>query len=102
MIRAPLITSMSPAAAARGAANLTVTITGSDLQGATVLDLLRNYVPDTAITVASLTATPDGTGATAVISIASTAAVGPRVVRIQTPAGTSTSVGTGGNVFTVQ
>ena len=61
VIRAPLIASVSPASAARGAANLTLTITGSDLQGATVLDLLRNYVPDTAITVASLTATPDGT-----------------------------------------
>jgi hypothetical protein len=100
--RAPVITSMSPAAEARGATNLTLTMTGSDLAGATSVDFLLNNVPDPNIAVVNLTATPDGTGATAVISIAAGAAVGARVVRIQAPAGTTTSVGAGGNVFTVQ
>ena len=100
--RAPLISSVSPAAAVRGATNLTFTMTGSDLAGVISIDFLLNNAPDTGITVINLTATPDGTQATAVISIASTAAVGPRVVRIHAPAGTTTSVGAGGNVFTVQ
>jgi hypothetical protein len=100
--RAPLITSVSPGVGARGATNLTLTMTGSDLAGAISLDFLRNGAPDSTITVTNLTATADGTQVTAVISIASTSAVGPRVVRIQTPVGTTTAVGAGGNVFTVQ
>jgi hypothetical protein len=98
----PLITSLVPAAAVRGATNLTLTLTGAGLAGVIGLELLLNHAVDPAIAVASLTATPDGTQATAQISIAATAAPGPRVVRIRAPAGTTTSVGAGGNVFTVQ
>ena len=100
--RAPLVSSVSPATAARGTTNLTLTLTGSDLAGAISLDFLRNNAPDSTITVTNLTASPDGTQATAVVSIASSSPLEPRVVRIQTPAGTTTSVGAGGNVFTVQ
>jgi YD repeat-containing protein len=98
----PLITSVSPAAAARASANLTLTMTGSSLAGVISLEFLLNNAPDPAITVANLTATSDGTRATAQISIAATTVLGPRVVRIRVPAGTTTSVGAGGNVFTVQ
>ena len=100
--REPLITAMSPSAAARGATNLTLTVTGSGLAGATGLDLLLNNAVDTAITVANLTAAPDGTQLTAQISIAPSALVGPRVARGRGPAGATTSVGAGSNVFTVQ
>jgi hypothetical protein len=99
---APLITSVAPAAAPRGSTNLTLTMTGSGLAGVISLEFLLNYAPDAAFTVTNLTATSDGTQATAVISIASTAALGPRAVRIRAPAGTTTSAGAGGNVFTVQ
>jgi len=99
---APLITSVAPAAASRGSTNLTLTMTGSGLAGVISVEFLLNYAPDAAFTVANLTATSDGTQATAVISIASTAALGPRAVRIRAPTGTTTSVGAGGNVFTVQ
>lgn len=100
--RAPLISSVSPAAGVRGATTLTLTITGSDLAGAVSIEFLLNSAPDASITILDLTATPDGTQATAVISIAAPAAVGPRVIRIHAPAGTTTAVGAGGNVFTVQ
>ena len=98
----PLVSSISPAAAARGTTNLTLTMTGSGLGGATAIDFLLNNAADGAITATNLTATPDGTQATVQISITSGATTGPRVVRIHAPAGTTTSVGAGGNVFTVQ
>jgi YD repeat-containing protein len=100
--RAPLITSVSPAAAVRGSTTLTLTLTGSDLAAVSSLEFLLNNAIDTAITVSNLDATVDGTQATAQISIAAGAALGPRVVRIRAPAGTTMSVGAGGNVFTVQ
>ena len=98
----PLITVISPAAAVRGAINVTLTVTGSGLAGTTALEFLLNNAVDTAVTVAGLTAAPDGTQLTAQISIATSVAAGPRVVRALGPAGPTTSVGTGGNVFTVQ
>jgi YD repeat-containing protein len=99
---APLITSISPATAPRGSTNLALTMTGSALAGVISLDFLLNSAPDGAITVTNLTATTDGTQATAQISIAASASPGPRVVRLRASAGTTTSVGAGGNVFTVQ
>ena len=98
----PLITSVFPAAAVRGSASFTLTLTGSGLAGLISIEFLLNNAPDTSIAVINLTAPADGTQATAVISISSTAALGPRVVRVRAPAGTTTSVGAGGNVFTVQ
>ncbi len=98
----PLIASVLPAAAVRGSANLSLTMTGSGLAGVISIEFLLNNAPDPAITVANLTATSDGMQAAAQISIAATAALGPRVVRIRTPAAMTTSVGAGGNIFTVQ
>ena len=100
--REPLITAISPSIAVRGAINVTLTVTGSGLAGTTALEFLLNNAVDTAVTVAGLTAATDGTQLTAQISVATSAAVGPRVVRTRGPAGPTTSVGTGGNVFTVQ
>jgi YD repeat-containing protein len=98
----PFIAAIVPAAAVRGSSNLSLTMTGSGLAGPISLEFLLNNAPDPAMTVANLTATADGMQAAAQISIAATAALGPRVARIRTPAGTTTSVGVGGNVFTVQ
>ncbi|MGH6690412.1 MAG: IPT/TIG domain-containing protein [Gammaproteobacteria bacterium] len=98
----PLITSVSPAAAARGSTNLTLTLTGSGLAGAIGLELLLNQVADPAITVTNLTAATDGKEVTVQLSITATAVLGPRVVRIHAAFGPTTAVGTGNNVFTVQ
>jgi YD repeat-containing protein len=98
----PLITSVSPAATARGASNLALTVTGSGLAGTTSLEFLINGALDTAVTVVNVSAAPDGAHVTAQISIASTAVVGSRVVRARGSAGTTTAAGTGGNVFVVQ
>jgi YD repeat-containing protein len=98
----PVIALVSPSGGAPGAVELSITITGSGLSGATRVSFLVNSAPDANITVTNLAVTADGTQATAQISISSTAALGPRVVQITTPAGTSTTAGAGGNVFTVQ
>jgi len=99
---APVVTSVSPASAARGTANLAITIVGSGFTGASALSFLFNNANDANITVSNLVVNAEGTQATANISIAAGAATGARVVRITTPAGSSTAAGTGGNLFTVQ
>lgn len=98
----PVVTTVAPPTGARGAVALLVTIDGAGFTGATQLEFLRNNAPDAAITVANLTVNGSGTQATAEVTIDNSAAVGGRVVRITTPAGASTPLGTSGNVFTVQ
>jgi YD repeat-containing protein len=98
----PVITSVSPPNGARGSVDLAVTVTGSGLADATSLAFLLNNTSDPNVTVTGLTASPDGTQATATISIGVGAAVGGRVMQITTLDGTSTAAGTGGDIFTVQ
>lgn len=97
----PLVTSISPAAAVRGATNVVVTLTGSGLAGFTNLEFLLNNVVDAAITVVNPGAAADGTRFTAQIGIGTGAAVGPRVARLRGPAGTTTLISVFG-IFTVQ
>jgi hypothetical protein len=101
----PVVASVSPASASRGATNVSITLTGVGLDGATQLSFLTkvgsSWVPDTNITVTDLSAVGDGTLATATISIGSTAVLGGHVVQIQVSGVTSTPTGTGTNVFTV-
>jgi YD repeat-containing protein len=98
----PVITSISPVSATAGTTSFSITITGVGFSGATSLTFLRSNAADASITVTNLAVNPDGTQATATISIAAGAALGARVVQIATPARTSTAAGTGGNLFTVQ
>jgi hypothetical protein len=97
----PVITGVAPPSAPGGTMNLTVTLTGSGFTGATGVNVLLNNAPDPNISVGGPTVVSD-TQATVVMSIASGAAVGARVVQISIPAGSSTRAGTGGNLFTVQ
>jgi hypothetical protein len=99
---APAITAVSPAAGARGATGLTVTLTGAGFTDATQVTFLRNNAADSNITNSLVSVSPDGTQATLSVSIASGAIVGDRVIQITIPNGASTVVGTGANVFTVQ
>jgi YD repeat-containing protein len=95
------ITRVVPASATRGA-SLTLTISGTRLNGAHTLTFLRNNAADGTLTTSELTISPDGSELMAMVTIASGAPVGPRVLQIGTPDGASTAAGTGGNVFTVQ
>jgi YD repeat-containing protein len=98
----PVITDVSPATGVRGATGLAVTLTGAGFSDATQVTFLRNNVTDTTITTSLVSVSPDGTQATLSLSIATGAVTGARVVKITTPMGASTVVGTGANVFTVQ
>lgn len=101
----PVITSISPTSAARGATDVSVTITGVGLASATQLSFLAaisgSFAADTNITITNLSASGDGTTATATISVGTSAVLGAHTVQIQAGGGSSTQVGTGTNVFTV-
>jgi YD repeat-containing protein len=101
----PVITSVSPASAARGATNVSITLTGSGLAGATQLSFLTkiggSFVADTNFTITDLSAVGDGTLATATISVSTSAVLGAHVVQIEVAGATSTRNGTGTNTFTV-
>jgi len=98
----PVITSVSPATGAPATPSLAVRVLGAGFDGATTVSFLRNNAADPNITVVTFSVSPDGTEVNLEIAIAAGAAVGARVIRITTPAGSSTAGGTGGNLFTVQ
>jgi YD repeat-containing protein len=98
----PVIASIVPASGARGAISMFVTLNGAGFTGASDVTFLRNNVADTNITVANIQVNGDGTQATAEVTIAAGANVGAHAVRITTPSGVSTAIGTGGNIFTVE
>ena len=98
----PVITGVSPASGACGAVDLAITLTGAGFNNATQVTFLRNNAPDTTITTSLVSVSPDGAQATLSVSIATGALTGVRVVKITTPLGASTAVGTGANLFTVQ
>ena len=83
---APTLTSLSPASGARGTLLLPVTLTGTNLTGATAVT-----VPGGGITVSGLTLV-NATTIRANFSIAATALLGNRAVSVTTPGGTSNTV----------
>ncbi len=100
--REPVIVTVTPSTGARGVAGLAVGLTGAGLTSASSVSFEVNGANDTNLSVTNLTVGPDGTEATFTLSIATGAVPGLRVVRITTPGGASTAVGTGGNQFTAQ
>jgi hypothetical protein len=98
---APVVTRITPAHGTRGDA-LRVTVIGTGFDGATQLEFLTGTVADPAIEVAGLAIGASGTEATADVTIAAGAALGPRVVRMLTPTGSSGAVALGDNLFTVR
>ncbi|MGH7341147.1 MAG: RHS repeat domain-containing protein, partial [Candidatus Rokuibacteriota bacterium] len=85
----PVITSVSPATGPPGTPSLAVRLLGAGFDGATVVSFLRNNASDASITVVTFTVIADGTEINAEIAIAPGAALGPRVIRITTPAAMS-------------
>ena len=98
----PVITSVSPATGAPATPSLVLRVLGAGFGGATSVSFLRNNAVDPDITVVTFSVSPDGTKADVEIAIGPSAPLGARVIRITTPAGSSTADGTGGNLFTVQ
>jgi uncharacterized protein (TIGR03437 family) len=96
----PIITKISPASGKAGS-TLTLTITGKNFTGASNVIFVQPVKddrdhgklvapqPDMAFTVSNLKVSADGTQITASLSIAASAAVGMRAVRVTTPNGNS-------------
>jgi hypothetical protein len=97
---APVVTNVTPSGGARGE-TIRVTIAGAGFESATRLEFLTGTTADTALTVSALTISPDGSEVTADVAIAAHAGLGPRIVRIVTPAGSSGASVLGDNLFTV-
>ncbi len=81
---APTLTSIAPSSRAQGTTG-TVTLTGTNLTGATAVT-----VSGTGVTAGALTVTP--TTVTTTFTITATAALGARTVSVTTPGGTSNTV----------
>jgi uncharacterized protein (TIGR03437 family) len=110
----PAVQSIAPASAHAGT-TLTVTITGTNLGGATavVFDTLHGNGDngdddndqnkmDTAITVTGIQVSSNGTQLTATVAVGTSAQTGPHVVRVVTPNGESSGMTAKGNTFTVE
>jgi IPT/TIG domain-containing protein/RHS repeat protein len=98
---APVILSLTPSAAAPGE-TIRLVITGAGFDNATRLELVAPTGPDATLIVSDLTISADGSEAAAEIAVPLSASLGPRVVRIVTPAGSSGDAVAGENVFTVR
>jgi len=97
----PFISSVAPNSGAIGASGLGVTLSGANLQGATVVRFIRNGSIDTTLTASSTVPAGDGTSVSFSLAISGSAVTGSRVVQVVTPQGTSTNFDLGTNVFTV-
>lgn len=96
----PALTGLTPPSGVQGA-SLPLTVTGTNLTGATALTFLRNGAADPDLTATNLSVNAPGTELTATLTIAPTAALGDRVATVTTPAGTSEATPTPANTFTV-
>jgi len=96
----PVIRGISPATGRVGT-GVSLAISGANLQGTTAVQVLKDGLPDTAVTASAITAASDGTGMTCTLTIGSTAATGSRVLQVVTPHGRSSNFNLGANVFIV-
>jgi len=96
----PVLTGINPTSGVHGQ-TLTLTVAGERLGGATVLTFLKDGTPDPHITVTNLQVNVQGTELQATAAISGLTALGPRLVQVTTPGGTSDATPTAGNTFTV-
>lgn len=98
----PAISSISPGGISRGA-TVTLTISGQNLAGASVLRFINSSGGiDTAIAASNIIVNADGTQLTASLTASSAAATGTRVVLLTAAGGTTLAVPAGSNTITIQ
>jgi RHS repeat-associated protein len=97
---APTITALDPPSAAHDQ-TIPLTITGTDLGGATAVTFLGAGTPDQEIAATNLQPNAQGTELQATVVLTPVAALGSRVVTVTTPGGTSDATASSGNTFTV-
>jgi YVTN family beta-propeller protein len=98
----PVIVSMTPTSA-KGGATFTLTITGTNLTGATAVNFGGNGNGNRGsdFTVSKISVNSTGTQLTATVSLDASAKPGARIVSVTTPNGDSTNKGVGAAVFAV-
>jgi hypothetical protein len=99
--QAPVVEGLSVTAAAPGS-SFVLTITGTNLQGATDLEFHLGTGSDSQVVASSIVANPSGTSLRANVSVSPSAAPGTRIVIVRMLDGQSTYANTGANTFTVQ
>lgn len=88
--KAPLLATTTPATIARGASNISLTISGVNLHGAAALRFINAAgAADANLTAANLIVSTDGRTLTATLSVNAAAAPGRRLVVVTTPGGHS-------------
>jgi uncharacterized protein (TIGR03437 family) len=106
----PSVVSVSPVTGKAGT-SFTMTLTGTGLKGATGVQFVNavnvhgkspDSLVESAFTATNITVNAGGTQVTATITIAAPATLGPRIVRVVTPTGSSSLVVSSGDTFTVQ
>lgn len=93
----PALISVDPSIVAIGSTGVTFTARGVNFQGATAL----RVTPSTGVTVSPPQVAIDGTIAVATISVASNAAVGPRLLTVVTPSGETSSTADATNTLSL-
>jgi YD repeat-containing protein len=97
----PNISSISPASVARGA-TATLTITGSNLSGATALRFINaGGAIDTTVAASNLIVNDDGASLAATVIVGGSAAIGERVLVVSASAGSSLPVKAGSNTIQI-
>lgn len=97
----PVVTAVAPSSGTAGSTGVGVTVSGANLQGASAIQWIRNGLADTTLTASGISPAPDGATVSFSLTISATAPLGPRVLRVTTPQGTSTVFDIGTNLFTV-
>ncbi len=96
----PVINSIAPNMASPGT-TFTLTLNGANFTGATGLVFVLNGQLDSGISAANIAVSTSGNQLTAQVTIGAAAAVGVRVVVVQTPVGSSNPEDTGNNTLTL-
>lgn len=97
----PVINSLAPLTLTRGT-SATITLTGSNLNGASALRFFNaDGTATTGLTATNISANANGTAVTATLTIAANAVVGPSILVLTTPAGRSQTSNLGTNVLTI-
>jgi hypothetical protein len=97
---APVILRVAPSTATPGE-TVRLVVTGAGFDGATRLEFWTEAGPDVALVATDLAISAEGNEATTDIAVPVGATLGPRILRIVTPAGASGDAVPGENVFIV-
>jgi len=100
--KAPMITGATPSILSRGASNVTLTIRGANLNGASAIRFINAAgAADASLNATNLILSADGARLTATLNVNANAGPGRRLIVVTTPGGNSQVYQTGQNTIEV-